>query len=135
MTLFAKLRKLKILLIDDDEWIRDSMRVLLASEACRLVACETAEEALDTLDRQAFDIIIADYKLPGMNGIRFFENIRSSHPAAIKILISAYLDRSVAAAALGAGVHEMVEKPFNAETFETALSRQLANQEPDSVRS
>ncbi len=125
MNLYTKLQKLKILLVDDDEWIRDSMRILLASEACRLVTCETAEEALDVMIGQVFDIIIADYKLPGINGIAFFEQIKPAYPAAIKILISAYLDKAIIAEAVGAGVQETIEKPFKPETIETALSKLL----------
>jgi len=131
MNLYAKLQNLKILLIDDDEWIRDSMRLLLASEACGLVTCETAEEALDVLHGQTFDIIIADYKLPGMNGIAFFERIQAPHPAAVKILISAYLDKAVIADAVGAGVQKTIEKPFKPETIEAALIKLLAIDTPD----
>ena len=131
MDLYAKLRELKIMLIDDDVWIRDAMRILLAAEACDLVTCETAEEALSALRGRTFDIIIADYKLPGMHGIAFFEQIQTSHPGAVKILMSAYLDRSVTAEALAAGVQETIEKPFKPETIEAALTKLLEEKAAD----
>jgi PleD family two-component response regulator len=46
MNLFGKLRQMRILLIDDDEWIRDSLRMFFEAEGCRLLAVETAERAL-----------------------------------------------------------------------------------------
>ena len=131
MDLYTKLRELKILLIDDDVWIRDAMRILLAAEGCGLVTCETAEEALNAVALQTFDIIIADYKLPGMNGIAFFEQILTSHPAAVKILISAYLDKSVIAGAIAAGVQKTIEKPFRPETIESALIKLLEKTKQD----
>ena len=91
-------------------------------EGCGLTTCETAEEALSAVNRQTFDIIIADYKLPGMSGIAFFERIRATQPGAVRILISAYLDRTVTAAATAAGVQKTIEKPFRPETIEATLA-------------
>ena len=64
MNLFSKLRKMKILLIDDDEWIRDSLRLFFEAERCQLLTLETAEEGLVALRENTYDIIIVDYKLP-----------------------------------------------------------------------
>jgi len=46
MDLFSRLKNMKIMLIDDDEWIRDAMRLFLEDEGCALTAVETAEEAI-----------------------------------------------------------------------------------------
>ena len=81
---------MKILLIDDDEWIRDSLRLFFEAEGCPLLALETAEEGLVALWENTYDIIIVDYKLPGLNGIEFLKRIRFAHSDAIKILITAY---------------------------------------------
>jgi CheY-like chemotaxis protein len=125
MNLFAKLKMLKIILIDDDEWIRDSMRIFFEYEGCALATYETAEEALEAMDRQTFDIIIADYKLPGMDGIAFFKRLGSSAGTPIKILITAYHSQSVADMVTATGIHALIEKPFQPETIETTLSRLL----------
>lgn len=130
MNLFAKLRRLKIILIDDDEWIRDSMRIFFEYEGCNLVTLETAEEALAALGKQKFDIIIADYKLPGMDGIELFKRIQRAAGSPIKILITAYHSQSVAEMVKEAGIHALIEKPFQPETIEATLSR-LINQACD----
>ena len=90
MDLFKKLRKMKTLLIDDDKWIRDSMNLFFESEGCHLTVLESAEEGLEIFRNNDYDIIIADYYLPGMDGIEFFRQIQDSHGNAIKILITAY---------------------------------------------
>ena len=125
MNLFAKLKTLKIILIDDDEWIRDSMRIFFEYEGCALATYETAEEALAAMGRQTFDIIIADYKLPGMDGIAFFKRLGSYADTPIKILITAYHSQSVADMVKAAGIHALIEKPFQPETIEATLARLL----------
>jgi len=123
MNLFAQLKELKLLLIDDDEWIRDSMRLFFEGEGCDLVTLETAEEALEMIGKQPFDIIIADFRLPGMDGIELFKRIQGSCQSTLKILITAYMNEKVVSAAKKVGIHDMIEKPFKTETIEESLSK------------
>jgi len=129
MGLFSKLRESRILLIDDDEWIRDSLSLFFESEGCKLLALETAEEALEVLEKQSYDIIITDYKLPGMDGLRFLQRIKSSHPQALKIFITAYGNEEVLSAAMDLGAQEFIKKPFTSQTIENSLSRLIERQE------
>ncbi len=125
MDLFNRLKDLKILLIDDDEWIRDSMRLFFESEGCELVTLETAEEAIEMIGKQPFDIIIADFRLPCMDGIEMFKRIRGSCRCTIKILITAYMNEKVVSAANEAMIHDLIEKPFKTETIEESLTKLL----------
>jgi CheY-like chemotaxis protein len=68
MDLFDKLRPMKIFLVDDDKWIRDSLSLFFEGEGCHLMTYETAEEALEALEEGPV-IFIVDYKLPGMDGL------------------------------------------------------------------
>ncbi len=124
--LFSKLKKMKIMLVDDDEWIRDSMRMFFEAEGCQLLTLETAEEGLTALERQHFDIIITDYRLPGMDGLVFLEQIQDLVPNALKILITAYRSPEVTFKANRVGVDDFIEKPFTSETIEGSLSRLVA---------
>ena len=130
MDLFTKLKSMKILLIDDDEWIRDSLRLFFEAEGCQIIALETAEEALKALHCGNFDIIITDYKLPGMDGLTFFKQIQASHHSAIKILITAYKTREVMNQAKKIGVQGLIAKPFTSEIIESSLAILTANQQP-----
>ena len=122
MDLFKKLKNHKILLIDDDEWIRDSMTLFFEGEGCKLLTLETAEEGLNQLNKHGFDIIISDYKLPGMNGLEFFKRIRQISRHSIKILITAYGKEEIFLRAKQLGVHDIIEKPFTTENIEASLS-------------
>jgi DNA-binding NtrC family response regulator len=123
MDLFRRLKEMRILLIDDDEWIRDSLTLFFESEGCYLLALETAEEGIDALKKQAYDIIIADYRLPGMDGLEFFRQIEKSHPDVMKILITAYRSEEVVSEADRMGIHDFINKPFSSKTIEDSLSR------------
>jgi CheY-like chemotaxis protein len=120
---FNKLIKMKTLLIDDDEFVRDSLTLMFESRGCFLEAVESAEEAVDVLDIKSFDIVITDYMLPGMNGIELCRRLNESHPLLKKILITAYGSRSVENEACAAGVDEFIEKPITSDTLKRSLSR------------
>ena len=133
MSLCATLKEKRLLLIDDDEWIRDSLSLFFELEGCSIVALETAEEGLKELSRRSYDIIIVDYKLPGMNGLEFFKRIAAFYRHTIKIFISAYGNAELIAEALKTGVQEFIEKPLNAECIEESLVRLLKKNQFDLV--
>ena len=123
MDLFSKLKEMKILLIDDDKWIRDSLSLFFEYEGCHFLALETAEEAMEALKMHNYDIIIVDYKLPGMDGLEFLKRIHESHPDTRKILITAYRNEEVVSEAIRMGVQDFIEKPFTSKIIEASLSR------------
>jgi CheY-like chemotaxis protein len=117
MDLFKKLRGKKIMLIDDDEWIRDSLSLFFESEGCELLALETAEEGVQVCEKQPYDIIIADYKLPGMSGLEFFERIKALGTPVGKILITAFGSEEVISKAGAIGIVNIIEKPLTTTTI------------------
>ena len=123
MDLFRKLKEKKILLIDDDEWIRDSLSLFFQNEGCHLLALESAEEGLELLKKQSYEIIITDYRLPGMDGLEFFKKIQQSHPHVVKILVTAYGNKDVVSEAMGLGIQDIINKPFTTRVIEECLSR------------
>jgi CheY-like chemotaxis protein len=131
MDIFSKLRNMKILLIDDDEWIRDSLSIFFEAEGCHIVSVETAEEGLEALRSQKYDIIITDYKLPGMDGIEFLKQIQTSQQNAKKIMITAYKSETVIQEAKKAGVQHLIAKPFTSDTIEASLTFLAAERFPN----
>ncbi len=125
MNFFDAIMTMKILVVDDDEWIRDSLSLFFKNEGCDLLALETAEEAIEILAVQSFGIILVDYSLPGMNGLEFLNRIRKSCPDTIKILITAYGADDVISKARDLGVVDVINKPFTGDIIENALSRLL----------
>jgi len=133
MKLYEKLKKMQILLIDDDEWIRDAMRLFFENEGCPIKTLETAEEGIKELQRNPYDIIIADYRLPGTDGLTFLKMTSCLYPHALKILITAYGNEQVASEADRIGIHDLIEKPFTTGTLEASLSKLVRWREDEAM--
>ena len=118
---------MKILLVDDDERIRDSLSLFFEAEGCNLLAFETAEEGMEAVKKQAYDIVISDYKLPGMDGLEFLRRVKEKQPNAFEILITAYENCEILKIAKEIGVKDIIPKPFTSEDVETSLSRIIEN--------
>ncbi|MDD5640233.1 MAG: response regulator [Syntrophales bacterium] len=117
------LKTKKILLVDDDQSIRLSLFYYFGKK-CAFFGCrETAEQALEHLQKEAYDIIICDYRLPGMDGLSFFQELHRLEVPVLKVLITAFGNMELAIEAIKAGVHDFILKPFNAHTVEQSLLR------------
>lgn len=127
---FGKLKGMKTLLIDDDEFVRDSLRLLFESRGCFLLTVRTAEDGIEALKAHGFDVIITDYRLPGMDGLELCKALQKTHPHAMKIMITAYPSRAVRDEANSIGVQELIEKPITSRAIEASLSRLFGLNEP-----
>jgi len=101
------------------------MSMYFEDEGCYLQTLRSAEDALEALINESFDIIIADYKLPGIDGMEFFKKADELNSEAVKILITAYGSKELFTKALNMGIHDCIEKPFTSETIEDFLKRLL----------
>lgn len=135
MNLFSKLKNKKILLVDDDEWIRDSLTLYFDTEGCQMIAVETAEEGMELLKQQDYDIILLDYKLPGIDGLTFSREIQEICPDAIKILITAYKNKKVVSEAMNVGIQDLIDKPFTIKTIEDSMLRLIQRNEKKNQKS
>ena len=120
---------MRILLIDDDEWIRDSLSLYFEGEGCHLLALETAEEGIEALKGQNYDIIMVDYRLPGMDGLEFLKRIQKTQSHAMKVFITAYKSKEVVSKAMKIGIDDFIEKPFTTRNIEEALYRLIVKDE------
>jgi DNA-binding NtrC family response regulator len=127
MDIFDRIKNMKILLVDDDEWIRDSLSLFFEAEGCNLLAFETAEEAIEAVKQQVYDIVISDYKLPGMDGLEFLRRVKEKRPNAFEVLITAYANCEILKEAKDIGVKDIISKPFTSEDFEMSLARIIEN--------
>ena len=123
MDIFNRIKNMKILLVDDDEWIRDSLSLFFEAEGCKLLTFETAEEGMDAVEKQTYDIVISDYKLPGMDGLEFLRRVKEKQPKTSELLITAYANGEIEKEAKEIGVKDIIPKPFSSEDVETSLSR------------
>ena len=139
MDAFRKLADLKTLLIDDNQLVRDTLTLAFRYKNCFIKAVSTAEAGLQALEKEHFDVIVCDFRLPSLNGVAFFKQAIRSHPHTIRVLISGYGNEETIAAGFDAGVHEFIKKPFSLSVFVDRLiphvDRYLAEKRdrPDAV--
>ncbi len=122
MITHPNLKYLNTLLIDDNEFIRHSMEIAFRQKGYPLRTAASAEEGLEKMAVENVDIVISDYKLPGINGLAFIKHAGDARPDIIKILISACGDHATVAAAYAIGVHDYLQKPFTLDTLWATLS-------------
>ena len=119
--MYSKLKDVKILLVDDDEFIRDSLKLFFQSEGYHFTVLENAERGIEALRKESYDIIITDYMLPGINGLEFLKRAKDSCPDAIKVFITAYFTSDVFYEAIGIGVQDFIQKPYTTSIIEKSL--------------
>lgn len=117
-----KRKALNILVIDDDPIIRNLMRAIL-KEKSNVFAVETPSLAFKILKNEAVDIIICDFQLPEMNGLRVLEKIKEEYPDIEVIMISNSGDMDTVIDALRKGAADFFKKPFTAAEIWVAIER------------
>ncbi len=118
---YHNLKYLKTLLIDDDRFVRHSMELAFTQKGYPLRVVNTAEEGLRALEQEAFDIIISDYRLPGMNGLDYLRQVISRNPNTITVLISAGGNHDAIATAYSVGINDYLPKPFTLDALLATL--------------
>ena len=109
---YRNLAGFNILLMENGTFISDTLVSVFKSLDCRLVVANSALNGIKCLNEDCFDIVISDMALPGMDGLEFFKYVVSLCPQTLTVLIVGYGDIDPLSAAHGAGVDEIVEKPF-----------------------
>ena len=112
-----------ILVVDDERDILNSLNLVLgyADEFQAEISVATdGQMALEHLDKKEFDLVLSDYKMPGMTGVELLSKVKEKYPNTIRMLITGYTDVAIAREAINeAHVHNYIEKRYcpNIEYF------------------
>jgi two-component system nitrogen regulation response regulator NtrX len=104
--------KARILVIDDEAGIRESLRMTLEYEGYEIIGAATGQEGLALVERDAPDLVLLDVKMPGMDGLDVLTRIHSMHEALPVVMISAHGTPTTAVEAIRKGAIDFLEKPF-----------------------
>jgi len=113
----------KVLFIDDDEGIRKVFSILLRKEGYQVFTAENGEEGLKIFKQEIPPIVIADVKMPGINGIEVLKRIKEINPEAEVIIITGHGDMNSAIEALKLDASDFLPKPVKLEALSVALKR------------
>ncbi len=114
-----------VYLVDDDSQLRKAMRQTLELHGIHVTPFPKAELALEALSKDFDGVVISDVRMPGMDGLQFFERLRQIDPDLPVILITGHGDVPMAVAALHDGAYDFISKPFPAERMVESARRAL----------
>jgi DNA-binding NtrC family response regulator len=106
-------KKISILIVDDEESVRDSLFNWFMEDGYRVECAENAKKALSILESGSFDIILADIKMPGMDGLEMLRRIKLLKSDSIVIVMTAFATVDTAVQALKDGAFDYITKPFD----------------------
>lgn len=106
-------KKISILIVDDEESVRDSLYSWFIEDNYRVECAENAKVALSILESETFDIVLADIKMPGMDGLEMLRRIKAIRKESIVIVMTAFATVDTAVQALKDGAFDYVTKPFD----------------------
>ena len=118
----------RIFLTEDDDSVRQTIKLLLVADGCAVTEAQTGEEALDRLKRERFDLVITDFEMPGLNGSELAVIIKRQHPSQPILMITAYVER------LGNydnPVDAVLAKPFGLQDLRKVMAELLGAQPLD----
>jgi CheY-like chemotaxis protein len=119
----STIRHSRILVVDDDPFVGDSIRMLLTFDGHAVTTAINAEEALRRFDPGEIDVLITDYAMPGMVGAELAKAVRRRAPGLPVILVTAYAEMLDSWGADLSEVDCVVSKPFRLEDLRRALGK------------
>jgi DNA-binding NtrC family response regulator len=122
-------RQYSILVVDDEQLIRDTLAEYLAQEGFAVAACASGEEALARAAEQPFAVALCDVQLPGMDGIELLERLLRISPETFVLLITAYATVESAVQAFQRGAHDYLMKPILLDEVLSKIRRLLGYRE------
>ncbi|MBU4151546.1 MAG: response regulator, partial [Proteobacteria bacterium] len=118
----------KILCVDDEKNVLRALQRLFMDEDYEILTASNGAEALELLTEQqkSVQLVISDYRMPGMDGVEFLKQVNERWPATIRIVLSGYADTASVGDAINEGqIYKFIPKPWNDEELKSTISKAL----------
>ena len=115
----------RILVVDDEASIRESLAGILSDEGFEPVCAAGAEEGLELIDREEIDLVLLDIWMPGMDGMEALARIKEAHPLLPVIMVSGHGNIETAVKATRMGAYDFIEKPPSYDKIVVAVNNGL----------
>lgn len=114
-----------ILVVDDELSMRELLEYMLAKENYKVTCAESGRQAIDTLEKDHFDLLLCDIRLGDITGLDVLRASKKQHPDNVVILISAYATTETAVEAMNEGAFDYVPKPFDKDELMATIAKAL----------
>ncbi len=129
---------MRILVIDDEEAMRHMLSIMLRKEGYDVVCAEGAGAALEVLEKEGFEFILCDIRMPGIEGIEFLKRLKDKGTDATVIMMSAYGTIDTAVECMKLGAYDYISKPFKTDeiilTLRKAQERERLRRENERLK-
>lgn len=115
--------KVRILIVDDEAVVRDSLGDWFRDEGYEVDTAESAKLALEKLAHAAWDIFLLDIRMPGIDGLELQRKLKEAQPGATVIIMTAYASVESAVEAMKQGAYDYIIKPFNPDDLEHTIQK------------
>ncbi len=115
----------RILVIDDEDGIREGLRTLLQSEGVSVETAKSAEDGIQRVKQKNFDVIILDINLPGADGLSILSSLRTNSSPADVVVLTGYGTVANTVEAMRKGATDVIEKPFTHDRMLAVIRRCL----------
>ena len=120
--------KSRILVVDDEESIREFLEIMLKKEGYEVTTAEDGARAKEILTKKSFDMIISDLQMPNVTGIELLKHVKESYPDTVFMLITAFGTTETAVDAMKMGAYDYVTKPFKIDEVRMNIANALRSQ-------
>ncbi|MBP5949812.1 HD domain-containing phosphohydrolase [Pseudomonas sp. P42] len=125
----------KVLLVDDEESILNSLRRLLRSQPYDVLLATSGAQALEILTQQPVDLVISDARMPNMDGATLLAHVHELYPATTRIVLTGYADPAAIIKAINEGrINRYISKPWNDDEMLVTLRQALEHQHSERER-
>jgi len=114
-----------ILVVDDERVVRESLRRWFTDYGYEVETASEGRKALSLLAETSYDLVIADIKMPGMDGLELLDRVKETSPSTIVLIMTAFATVDYAIRALKAGAWDFVKKPFDPDDLARLVEKAL----------
>ena len=119
----------RILIVDDDETVRQSYLRSLEGTSCHVTAARDGEEALQTMEQNPFDVVLLDMRMPGQDGLSVLRTIKQKWPDSEVVIITGYPTVDSAKQAVQLGAYDYVAKPVGPQDVINVTDRAMTRKQ------
>jgi CheY-like chemotaxis protein len=112
---------IQILIAEDDDSLREILRNVLQNPQRVIQLSKNGEEAIQTLKKSPFDVVITDLMMSGADGLQVLEEAKKCHPESIVIIMTGYASLDTAIRAIRGGAYDYIRKPFKIEELDIVV--------------